>query len=266
MIRWLALAFSILCGSALAESTSVRSSLTNNSIVVYNGLIGYWRMGSPDIAGTTMFDRSRKGLNATLTGVTVSNTIPGQINGAMNFTGSGKYLSTAAQQWPQNGYSAFAWIKVVSQAQSGGIISQYSGGTSTPLGAYSEFFVGNNLSINASMHMVVDTSYIAQGSSASVVPSGKWCLVGFTWDGGTTTASIRLYLNGALISSTPSSGGSFTGPYAGTNIPTTIGNIIYNSVYSNQLTGSIDNALMFNRQLSSAEISDLYISGLSGHQ
>src|SRR3989344_1302052 len=51
----------------IGATLKINTSINNDSLA--NGLVGYWSMNAPDVAGTTAYDRSGQGKNGTFTGV-----------------------------------------------------------------------------------------------------------------------------------------------------------------------------------------------------
>src|SRR3989344_2834960 len=51
----------------IGATLKINTSINNDSLT--NGLVGYWTMNAPDVAGTTAYDRSGQGKNGTFTGV-----------------------------------------------------------------------------------------------------------------------------------------------------------------------------------------------------
>ena len=81
----------------------------------------------------------------------------------------------------------------------------------------------------------------------------QWNHLASTWDG----ATLRQYLNGALVDSVP-----FSGPIANTAADLTIG--INSGVWSTAFTGRLDDIQIYNHALSSAEVSRLAGVAVSG--
>jgi phage-related protein len=85
----------------------------------------------------------------------------------------------------------------------------------------------------------------------------NWHCVAATWDGQANTDGLLLYVDDDLVSSTPSTGGTFVS-IMDTTAPVVIGGL---SNGTQLFTGVIDNVMIFNRVLSSTEIAYLYKSG-----
>ena len=101
------------------------------------------------------------------------------------------------------------------------------------------------------------TTYKAGGTvntavSTDVVENdGLWHHVGATWD---SSGNLKIYLDGTLKDTTVISG-TFTGSLASAAIG-------YNNAAANYWKGNIDEVILFNKELDSTEVSNLYNDGL----
>ena len=248
-MRALALILALLCASPVfAQSASVKQALGNNAITVQNGLVGYWRMDSADLAGSLLLDRSGNGNNGTLTATSV---VLGEINNALSFNGtSSAVVSPVPKQI--SGLTAnitiAAWINRANNVH----------GCAVSVGSYTTGFAigtgGSTLDANGN-NLVVESNSYAWVISAGVVPSSKWAFIAARVGGG-SYASFTGYINGVAVASNSSSiYPAANGVYIGENGP---GIRLF--------AGSIDDVRVYDRALSSAEISEIYAAGLAGHQ
>ena len=106
--------------------------------------------------------------------------------------------------------------------------------------------------------------YIASQLNA-VVSTGSWVYYTFTYDGGGNQSGLTIYANGSSPAQTTSSSGSYTA-MENTTSDLRIASSQMNSFY---LDGDIDEVALFDIELSSSQITDIYNSGtptdLSSH-
>jgi hypothetical protein len=107
------------------------------------------------------------------------------------------------------------------------------------------------------------TGRIHRVTTASAVLKNQWSHITFTWSGGLTSSSLKIYVNGVEASyGTSDNGGTFTG-LASTANPTLIGarNNTSTSNFGSFFTGSIDDVRFYSKELSVAEVKQLYSLG-----
>jgi len=170
----------------------------------------------------------------------------------LKFDGSNDYVSvgnkaslTFGNGTTDSAFSLSAWVKYTGTICP--VISKYSG----PGYDYRLTIVGNDLYINTS-----DTSATAYvGRMASVaIPTNSWVHLVGTYNGNGATSGFVLYANGVRVDDTNYSSGSYVA-MEGTNANFDIGRE-QGGTYN--CTGSIDDARVYNRVLSSTEVSALY--------
>lgn len=110
-----------------------------------------------------------------------------------------------------------------------------------------------------------DTStggYIFASSTAAITSvQGSWAHVVFTYDGGGAATDMTIYLNGSSIALSTSSGTIGSGSYVAmenTAFPLHVGFFELISRYTN---GNFDEFSMWNKELSSGDVTALYNSG-----
>ena len=215
--------------------------IVNSSIAVTNGLMGWWKMD--ETGGTTAFDSSGNGANATIHGGTFTT---GYLSNALHLTGgtnNAAFTSTsnAAQT------TVTAWVRADSN---GG--SSYPRILVTP-GCYFNFrFDGT-----ATNALDFATTSTANGTTAAgewVAPPnsvgiGGWYHVAVSYDKSSTANVPALYVNGVKMSlTTLTSPSTNASSYAGT---TYIGNRLD---LTRGWDGLIDDLRIYNRLLSDAEV------------
>jgi Tfp pilus assembly protein PilV len=156
------------------------------------------------------------------------------------------------------GMSAGMWVKSATANSDAAIFSKWKGKGS---GVSTEWFVGcqgglltvmlHDKTGNADMQ--AQSSYSC-GTSSGGLADNKWHYVLFTWSGGTTPASIKIYVDDVLLSSTGSSSGTFS-----SMVDTTTNVRIGNAVSSvNGWVGEIDEVGLWKKSLTQPEIDQLY--------
>ena len=215
-----------------------------SSLAVTNGLVAYYPLSSNEID-------SWAGKNLTLVGS------PSFSADAVNWNGSVPTLGyTAPQQWPQSGLTVSAWINM-SDPTANYIVAGCYGNYSAPLGA--AYFQFGTLygGLIARVVQNADVNYIGR-TTVDTLTTG-WHFVAFTWSGGTTSSSIKVYLDGAQVDNADNNGGTFTGAYSGSNVPLSVGAQLSTGYgLGARFYGSEREVLMYNRALSQSEIGTLY--------
>ena len=212
--------------SAIAEAT------TGTAPPTPSGLVGAWAFGEG--VGTTTVDASGNGNTGTITAATWST--QGRAGNALSFNGTNSVVRvpSSASLNLTTGMTLSAWIRpAVSQS-----------GWRTILQRQSEAYF-----LNASFDspgrpagggtIGGDVPYIG---GSTVNPVNTWTYVALTYDGGT----LRLYVNGTQAASRATGGTVQT-----TTNPLWIGG---NQPYGEYFNGLIDEARVYNRALSQAEV------------
>jgi hypothetical protein len=105
-------------------------------------------------------------------------------------------------------------------------------------------------------------NYIGQLSDSAVTSyQDTWALFTATYDGSESSSGIKLYIDGSLVASSDFNNGTHTGMTNGTD-PLEIGRISTGSTYAD---GKEAHAKMWNRELTAAEILDIYNKGRTGN-
>ena len=224
--------------STTSAAVTVTVSNTVGSIPTA-GLIGYWNFDED--SGSIAHDTSGSGYNATLTGAIWTT---GKINSGLSFNGSTNYGVTPNIALG-NTFSISAWVSpaVTSQGAYVRILeTQYYGG----------MYLGMDAS-GSKYKFIVNTGAGSSGSCGAAygcaqggtVTSG-WHLVTATFDGATAT----LYVDNAMVASD-----TFTAP-GNTNYPLYIAR--YYGANGDDWNGAMDEVRLYNRALTSAEVSAIY--------
>jgi len=215
-------------GSTLSSCFAANIVLpTGATSPVTNGLLGWWKFDSTN--GATAVDSSGNGNSGTLTQFPDGNSFweGGVINNALQFNGSDYVAMPAIAN--SSAFTVTCWVNPA--AGINGYQFLLMNGSSF-----------NGLCIYTGCHPCYFSSYITNISTAALTP-GVWNFVAMTFNAGTVT----FYINGNTADSSAYSGLSGMNP-----------NLIGGEPYGDCLFGVLDNLKLFNRVLSTAEISQEY--------
>ena len=204
-----------------------------------SGLVGWWKFDEG--SGATAADSSGNTNTGTLSGSTLPTWGTGPLAGDLSFDGSTSYVNvpTSSSLNIAGNLSVGAWVKINSFKDYGVIIEKGSGGTAATMNYAIWTYANRAISF-----------YIADGINSQFLTytapvgfEGSWHHITGTVDG----SKVHLYVDGSEKSSffqtvTP----------AGNSYPVSI------SIPSYVLNGQIDDVRIYNRALSSAEVSALY--------
>ena len=218
-------------------------SLYNATVNRYSGdnsLVSWWKLDDD-------FSDSLGVHNAIANNVTFSSGkfgSAGVFNGIDSYTTSSGFTDLGTSNKP---YSFSVWINAAEGEKDGNIIHMSSlvdgSGWCLPPVSLSGGVIGGLSYINGGPVVVYDSENIS---------ANQWYHVVNTWD---STNGLRLYVNGVLKGSTPQES------YAASNID----NYLWLGYSTGaclgdkgNFSGSIDDAMVFNKSLSQEEVSDLY--------
>lgn len=213
-------------------------------------LVSYYRF----LSGSILIDSGPNGINGTIGGGTQS-MANGILNQAIQFPSNGSFFQITGlvllgtTNWP---FSLSIWIRVTS-LNGGGTIAHLSSNTLGTGWCIGLIGLLSNGSIQIQLFNGVVNSIIAGPS----IPTGVWTHVvqSFSQSNG-----MKLYLNGSLIGSIATSYSA-----SGTRNTLTFGNPLSgtfcgSSFPNQQYFGSIDELRLYSRELSSTEVTQLYIN------
>lgn len=206
----------------------------NQNSKLTSGLVGLWSFNGADMTSTTALDRSGSGNTGTFTNGPTP-TI-GRIGQALYFDNSA-YVNAGNDTSLQLSTGTIgAWIKTpdAGVGYRAIVVKQF---------AYSLFLLSNNLT-------VYDWSGGGAIDTGINLADDKWHYVAATFDSGVTNGT-KIYIDGELRYTS-------TMTIFGQSVSLKIGN----EPNSNQnFIGKIDEARVYNRQLSDAEVKQLYLMG-----
>ena len=165
------------------------------------------------------------------------------------------------QQWPQTALTVSTWINMTNPAATYILAACYGNYTDTVGAAYLQFYTLAG-TLNARIIQNRDVDYIGRSTPANL--SGGWHFVAATWNGGNTSGSVKIYLDGVQTDSLNNQGGTFTKAYSGSDVPLSIGSQLRASCpLGAQFYGSQKEVRLYNRALSAGDINTLYTNGLA---
>lgn len=227
-----------------------------------SGLVDLWTFDGKTVSGTSVTDIGSSPVTATVQGTT--QLAIGKVGQGFGFNGS-NYLAadSAAANVATGNYTVSAWIKLNSAYANGsGVMAIYRIGdgpsdndVNFSLGSHQ---IGGSTLTDGALHL----DYYTGGGWASTVSSitswlpNKWYLVTGTYS---ATAGTVVYINGVASGSAGVNG---RGGSAATHF--NIGSCTSSTGCSGTVdvfTGTIDDARVYNRALSAAEVRQLYVAG-----
>lgn len=217
------------------------------------GLVGYWSFNEG--TGAVVTDFSGRGNHGSRTGTTTW--VPGKLGFALSLNGSTGYVTVPDTNALSFGngttdttFTMSAWVKMVDATR-----FRIFNKADTLNQAEYQFTVDANDKLRMSLFDANVNNRVETISDQTLTAyQGAWVHVVATSTGGGLTGT-KLYINGALVSSTNSSALSYSAMENGT-FPLYIGR--YDVNYAN---GVIDEARMYNRVLSASDIAKLYTAG-----
>ena len=204
----------------------------NNQIT--NGLIGYWSFNGADMDGTMAYDRSGQGNNGTISSATTVIGKTGQ--GIFCNSASSIVLATTINLADNSDWAVSGWAKINDKnANSNPLLTMRVGRTTVAHCSVRDSKISYEHN-NTTMQYEYGTSTVADGN---------WHFL--TWVNN-SDSTIDLYVDGVLENDGASSAVSTDGPYSMRicYVPSTI---------------TVDEVRVYNRALSSAEITRLYRLG-----
>jgi len=207
-----------------------------------DGLISYWELD--DGSGATAEDSAGSN-DGTVTNATWTT---GKLDGALDFDGSGDYVSLQSiAALEGNSVTIAAWINGNDFETSGTfnpILTQYD---SNDDGYY--LYIGEG---KPALYMAWNGGSYIEACSPDSINTGQWYHIVGTNDGST----LKIYVNGVLKRSKTSVG------FSGVDYDAYIG---YDDLYGNCFNGTIDDVAIYDRALLPYEIKRMYQRGLNEH-
>ena len=210
---------------------------------ITTGMVGHWKFD--ETSGTTATDSSGNNNTGTLTNSPTWTT--GKIGGALSFDGVNDYADIGTMDISGSGITIAAWVKADSflSAIDTRFISKAN--STAEQGHYWMLGQTNSGGDKLRFRLKAGGSTQTLIASSGDLPINTWFHAIATYDGTT----MRLYKDGIEVGSVAKSGTINTD----TTIPANIGR---NPDGSNHMDGTMDDVRIYNRALTSADISALY--------
>lgn len=198
-------------------------------------------------------------------GYSVTDWVNGQILGAADFEADNNdYINfgdhddwTFATGGVDEPFSISAWVNQEDNSGDRVIISKYNSSSSTE-NEWNLFLLNGRLTLGLWTDL---SNYIGQrADSGEAITTGQFYHVVAVYNGNESASGISLYVNGSLISSSPISGGTYTGM---TNTITSVyvGDVV-TPFAGSPFDGLIDHIKVYNQELTAVEVLTLYNSPL----
>lgn len=227
--------------------------MSDDSISI-SGAVSHWKLN--DNAASTVVVDSELLQDGVASANTDTFNDAGVVNGALDFGGTQKatIADNAAYSFTNDStdsaFSISAWIFVTNTGSSQRIISKWAGSSREWL-----FYIDSSERLQLLLWDEATDGSITTVSN-SAVPTG-WHYVTATYSGSDTAAGINLYIDNVLATSTDATNGTYNS-MLGTATDVIIGTDGDGTAY---FQDKIDNIILFNKVLSTSEISSLYNSG-----
>jgi hypothetical protein len=233
----------LLGAGAYAALGGAGRNAASGDINLQKGLVGWWKMDG------NAKDFTPYSNNGTVTGATSVADRKGKANSAYSFDGSTSVINAgnaASLNMGTSDWTTSAWIKSSNATTVQYILNKRAGGPS----------VGYNLTLSSAGKLLArfDTATSAVSVTANgtaVIADGTWHLVTATYQ---RSGNLTIYVDGVA------NGSVSIAAYAADNIVTTNPLYIGEDTYSHTsfFNGSIDDARVYQRAISAAEVSALY--------
>ena len=205
--------------------------------VLGDGPVGYWRLG--EASGTSAADETGANPGSYNGGVTlgVAGALQGDPNTAVRLNGSSGYVNVPNSASLQFGdtFSYEAWVKRATLGTDQRLFSKGQNGALLQL-------AGANNKLRFAKSGASDIAY----STKAITDTTTWHYVVVTKNG----ASVHIYLDGTDVTGTVTNQ-----TIQNTTNPLNIGRDVYNAQYVN---GSLDDAAVYNKALTSAQVKAHY--------
>lgn len=210
-----------------------------------SGMVGYWKLddGSSGSTPTTAADSSGNGNNGTFSGSPVW-TSSGKIVNALTFNANSVNVPSAASLIIPASSTVSTWFKLSSSLGIGnwwGFVGRWDGGGNDN---YDLFIQNDSGSPYLAFEFTTSGGYSVEANYTFTPVLGTWYQMTGIYDSSAQTVS--LYLNGALVATAGT----------GANTPTTAAGGV--TLGYDAFIGTLDDVRVYNRALSTTEITALY--------
>jgi hypothetical protein len=233
---WLAIGLALVSvgvigGGVYAKLGGVPNTISTDSISLQKGLLGWWKLNG------NAYDSTPYAENGVVTGASLTTDRKGLTNSAYSFNGTSNYISVTP--WAQLTGAAprtqSIWFKTSSSANQ--TLMEFGAG---PNGTASILQI-------YSTSIRIDANACAASTSSTPYTNGSWHQIIATYDGTT----FKLYMDGQYITSSACTLNT-------TSTDLRIGSLDAYVGGGRYFSGSLSDARVYNRVLSTNEISALY--------
>jgi hypothetical protein len=247
----------------LDESLKLNFVVADESLLLDSDLVAHYKLND-SASSATVVDADGATHNGTLAdgsnNYTSDHSVTGKVGNALDFDGSDdKVTMTDHDDFSfgngsaDSAFSISAWINM-DDATSFPIIAKSTSTTDIEW----EFVVGSDDKITLILYDNDTSNYVGRlYNTALTANEGSWIHVVATYSGNGAASGINIYLTASAVDDTDNSAGSYTAMHNETAV-VTIGLKTRGSVFAD---GKIDNVMVFNKELSSAEVTALYNGG-----
>ena len=220
-----------------------------------SGMVSYWTFDDEDLSGSTVTDTYGNN-DGTNNGATTGQT--GKVGEAFSFDGSDDYVDIGEilGYGATDAHTITAWINVPNPNTFQGIVGRQD---NDQIPGYQLSTGGWDNEGEIFYAFVDDASESVRRRSAATIPANQWAFVGITYDGSNSLSGLHMYINGTQTDGATLGSGSMGSFTYDSNFM--IGSRDASSAF---LNGKIDDVAIFNKVLSSSEITDLYNKGVAG--
>ncbi len=235
----------------------VNSSQNRTGSLLDSGLIGLWSFNGADMVNGVAKDRVGSSDGKLVNIATSTFYSAGKVGQGMNFDGSDDYIdlgdANAVEFTNTDGYTISAWIYPTSSGTLQAIMSR---ATASGKGWYLEYDNGVIVTQGVFFDYYDGTTVIRQRSDNFQVPLNKWSHVAMTKTAGSNVyVDFKIYVNGVNVTTAGGPATPNSIDYSGTSLE--IGSRGASSLFQ----GKIDEARIYNRELSATEVKQLYNLG-----
>src|SRR3989338_43253 len=224
--------------------------LSQTEANITTGLVSHWKMD--ETTGTTASDSA-----GTNTGTLINSPTwtTGKLNNALSFDGINDYTNISNESnfdfERTNSFSASAWIKIAPTTVENSILGkEFNGPTYTGWAFYVE---PDSVRVFLVNKWDAPSNGIVKNSSIQV-DDNLWHHVAFTYNGTSLASGINIYIDGVLSNGTVTRDNLSASML--NNVPLNIGSSVSGS--ANYFKGVLDEIRVYNRVLSSSDITELY--------
>ncbi len=240
----------------------LRLCIADESLLLDSDLLAHWKLN--DSAQTAAVDDATGNYDGALVdgdnNYTSDHSVAGKVSNAFDFDG-GDDIVTVVDAAPlsfgdaadDSAFSISAWLKM-DDATDFSIISKYDSVNEEEW----VFYLDASDKLVARLHDNAPDNYIGRTyNTALTAQEGSWIHVVMTYDATEASSGINLYLNGSDVDNADSENAAYTAMHD-TASDVTIG--YAGSEKDDYANGKIDNIMLFNKELSAAEVTALYNS------